>query len=88
MGGLDVEMVEQAEGVVGHVLEQVGRLDAQPRHAAHEIGHGGVDLSGQARIAIVEADHVKATPGQQLAELAIPVDHLHPQAHYEQQRGL
>ena len=43
---LDAEVVEQPEGVVGHVLEQVGRVRcSQPDERAPHVGHRSVDLA-------------------------------------------
>ena len=49
-------------------------------------GTGALDLGRQARVAVVEADHVEAALGEQLAQLAVPVDELHPEAHHEEER--
>ena len=88
MGALDPELVEQAEAVVRHVAQQVGRLDPQAGHRAHHVRHGGVDLGREPRVAVVEADHMEAALGEALAELEVPVDQLHPEPHYEQERGI
>ena len=37
-------------------------------------------------VAVVEADDVEAAPASSLAELVVPGDHLHPEAHDQQQR--
>ena len=71
--------------VVRHVLQQVGRPDREAGHRLHHVRHRAVDLRGQARVAVVEADHVEAALGQSLAELEFPVDQLHPEPHHEQQ---
>ena len=83
---LDAEPVEEAEAVVRHVHEQVRRVDAEARHRAHHVRHGRIDLRGHARVAVVEADHVEAALRDALAELLVPVDELHPEAHHEQER--
>ena len=85
---LDAEVVEQAEAVARHVVQQVGRADPEASHRAHHVRHGCVDLRGEARVAVVEADHVEPALGEPLAELAIPVDELHPEPHHEQERGV
>src|SRR5918992_1130650 len=86
MGRLDAEVVEQPEGVVGHVVEQVRRLDLEARQGAREVRHRRVYPCGAAGVAVVEADDVKAPLREQLAQLAIPVDELRAQPHHEQQR--
>jgi len=82
---LDAELVEQAERVVGHVAEQVGRLDREACHRAHQVGHGRVDLGRAAGVAVVVPDDVEAAIRKLAAQLQVPVDEVHTQAHHEQE---
>ena len=66
VGPLDAEVVEQADGVGGHVRQRVrhGRQLAAAeagRHHGHRIGLLAVEVRGQPDVAVVVADHV-ATP--------------------------
>ena len=45
-------------------------------------GHPAGDLGGPADVAVVEADHVVAAPGQHRAELGVPPVHRAGQAHH------
>ncbi|HYN91818.1 MAG TPA: hypothetical protein VER75_07845, partial [Thermoleophilaceae bacterium] len=88
MGALDPQVVEQAEGVIRHVVQQVRHPGGEPGHQAHYVWHGRVDLCRETGVAVVEADHVEAALGEALAQLQVPVDQLHPQAHHQQQRRI
>ena len=89
---IDAEVVEQRRGVVGHVLQRVGR---RAGHSEERAGHPrqqrrpGVvfgQLAGQPDVAVVEADHPQTLVDHLLAELRAPEDHLRTQAH-DQQHG-
>jgi hypothetical protein len=83
---LDAQVIEQPKGVPRHVLEQVGHPRGQARHQPHDVRDRRRDLGGQPGVAVVEADHVEAAPREQLAQVAVPVDQLHPETHHEQER--
>ena len=89
MGGLDVEVVEQADRVVGHVRERVGGTTDAP---GDELASGRRRRVGEVRraaaVAVVEADDMEAAAGEPLAELLGPGDHLEAQPDDEQQGGV
>jgi hypothetical protein len=74
---LDPQLVEQAKGVVGHVLERVVRV---PRDAGHRPEHlrlpPVLDVRGVADVAVVEPDDVEALRDEHVAEPLVPQDHL------------
>jgi hypothetical protein len=84
---LDPEMIHQADGVIGHVAEVVGRgatvADGHRQHIRHP---RRLDPARAADVAVVEADDAEAALGQRRAELLGPGDHLGRQAHHQQQR--
>ena len=52
-----------------------------------QVGVAGVfHQGGQARVAIVKANHVETSPGQLLAERFLPARHLRAEARYEKKR--
>ena len=73
MGPRDAQGVKQANSIVGHIVESVR-------------GSRPVALGGEARIPVVEADHVKTTGGEVLAERVVPMDQLIREANDEKQR--
>ena len=85
VGALDLEVLDQPDGVGGHVVEPVDGGAGQPEHPGGDVDPAA-DLRGEADIAVVEADHVVAAHREQLAELVVPAEHLHAQAHDEQDR--
>ena len=76
VGRVDAEVVEHADGVVGHVEQVVRRVDrASPPNAARIARIGvdvGVDLGGQPDVAVVEADDEEAPVDEALAEVVVP----------------
>ena len=88
--GLEAEVVQQAEGVVGHVVERVRR----PGRAAaadeglheHPPGDPARGPRGAAGVAVVVADHEEPAVGQRLAELRAPPGHRAAEPHHQQQR--
>ncbi len=85
------QSVEQPEGVCCHVVETVGgfRLltGQELRGDGTHVRHAEMaELLRQARIPIVEADHIVVAVGELGAELVAPVDHLRAETHDEQQR--
>jgi len=83
---VDVEDAQQRRGVVGHVLQGVGRL-LLPHGDVEHVGQAQVvELAGEPDVTVVETDHVeRAGRGQLLAEVLVPGDHLDAQAHHEQE---
>ncbi len=81
--------VHQAQGVIGHVGQGVGRRHRQAQlvaqHFEGQVGAGrGLAPGGQADIAIVVADHPKPLLTQGHHHLIRPVDQLPAQAHDQQ----
>ena len=60
MRGRDAERVEQADGVVGHVVERVRRLRIAAERGGDVRQARRLHLGGQAEVAVVEADDVEA----------------------------
>ena len=93
MGPFDPQRVEQADCIVGHIRQVVGRR--RHRRAA-ELGRGGcehvvfgaVKVRRQAAIAIVEADYAQAETGKAPAQRLVPGQHLHRPAADQQQRRI
>ena len=71
--GVDVQGVEQAGGVVGHVGEGVA---------------AGGELLGEPDVAVVEADDVVAAVGELLAELLVPAEHVCTETLDQHHRGV
>ena len=92
VGRVDLQVVEQRGGVVGHVLQRVDRRAAQAEERAHHprqqrsagvlAGH----LGGQADVAVVVADDPQALVDELLAEPLAPQQQLRTEAHDEQHR--
>ena len=89
----DAERVDERRGIARHVGDEIRRLhrhvqqelqglEADARHA--EV----IELRGEAGIAVVEAHDAKAFRGQHLAERVGPQDHLHAEAHHQQDHGI
>ena len=89
VGPADVEVVEQRDGVVSHVVERVRGVGQSPRgDAEHHLPAGGdrrVDLRRETDIAVVEADHPEAALHEALDELQRPCDELPAETHDEQE---
>src|SRR5216684_1406479 len=88
---LDAEHVHQADDILRHVEQLVGRghrnlqepqLEQFDRGQALAAGH----LAGLADIAIVEPDDAKPARGELPAEIVVPMDHLGAQPHDQQHR--
>ena len=92
MGALDIEVIKEGGGVVGHVLEAVDALARQADEGAQQLRDQravlapAVQLAGQADVAVVEPDHPVAEVDDFLAELVVPQHELGAQAHDEQHR--
>jgi hypothetical protein len=87
VGGVDAEVVHQADRVGGHVAEQVGGAAAAAEHHVDPGRHPSrLDLGRAADVAVVEADDAEAALGQGRAEFLVPGQHLRGQAHHQQQR--
>ena len=82
---VDVEGVEQADRVGGHVTEGVGGPSGAEEHrgAARD---RRLDVSRAADVAVVESDHPVAALAEQVAERPVPEDHLGAEAHHEEER--
>jgi hypothetical protein len=86
---LDVERVEQPGRVIGHVVQRVAGARVVPRHQLERIRHRPVlDLRREADVAVVEPHDVEAAAGEQLAEALVPAQHLNPEPHDQQHRGV
>jgi hypothetical protein len=91
MRGLDAEHVHQANRILGHVDQLVGRGDRDLQEPQlQEFERGEALAAGQMRgfsdVAVVEADHAEAARGELAAEFVVPVDHLGAEPHDQQQR--
>jgi len=71
--GSDTECAEEADGIVGHVLEGVPP-SRQMRRAA--------------RVAVVETDHAETFGGELTAKVLWPVNELEAETHDEQHCGM
>ena len=89
VGGPEVEGIEEADGVVGHVGDRVRRVLAAQGEAAH-LGDGrrrqAIEVGGAPDVAVVVTDDVVAVGGQVPAQVLGPGDHLGAEAHDQQQR--
>ncbi len=87
MGRVDPEVVHQAEGVSGHVAQQVrGAAAAAKDHVKFAGDAGRLDPGRATDVAVVEADDAEAALGEHRAELFVPGDHLRRQTHDQEQR--
>ncbi len=84
--GLDVQGIEHADGVVGHVVECVGRPRLACEHAGDVRLPNRLELGRESDVAIVVADDVEAALDQLVDEAVIPGDELGAEAHDQQQR--
>ena len=90
MRRVDLQVVEQRGGVVGHVLQRVdGRTALAEKRADHPRcqWHTGVTaghLRRQADVAVVVADDAQALVDELLAELLAPQQQLRAQTHDQQ----
>ena len=88
VGGLDAEVVEQAEAVIGHVRRVYGggprgRRTSAPGRCG---GDARAEPAGPTGVAVVVADHVEALGRQQAAEVDVPPGHRAAEPH-DQQHG-
>ena len=90
MGRIDVEMVEETDGIGCHFDHRIGH----PFHrflGEERSNHAGLirrlpgSLRRQPAVAIVEPNDLKALGDKQLDEVISPVGQLAPQAHNKQQ---
>ena len=89
MGALDLEVVEQADAVGGHLGQRVGRGALVAPHYLPEGRDGGAREDRRAPdVAVVVADDVEAAAGEVGAEVLVPAEHLRAQAHDEQDGGV
>jgi hypothetical protein len=80
-------MVEQPEGVVGHVIERVVGISRDSHHGPEHLGlPPAPDQGGAPHVAVVETHHAEPALDEQAAELLVPGDHLRPEPHHEQER--
>ncbi len=72
MRRIPTQAIEEADGVGGHVREQVrdlGTLALRERaEGAQEVAVGALDLRRKTAVAVVEADHVEAARDELVAE--------------------
>jgi hypothetical protein len=82
---VDVQRVEEPDGVVGHVVQRVGHVADPAGGQLERPGwRDGVEARRAPDVPVVEPDHEEAAVGQAGAELLVPGDHLRPQPHHEQ----
>ncbi len=84
----ELERVDQADGVVGHVLERVGIVGKPPGDDLRQGRRPAFDVRREADVAVVEPDHVKAARSELLAEIVPPGDHLRAESHDQQCGGI
>ncbi len=85
MDSLELEVVDQSKRVRGHVVERVDGGTGQPDHPRRNVD-AAPELGRQPDVTIVEADDVEAPLGEHPAELRVPGEHLHAEAHDEEDR--
>ncbi len=91
MRRLDAERIHQADRVLRHVAQLVGRGDRDLQEAQLEQFDRGQalaagEVAGLADVAVVEADDAKAARGELPAEIVVPQDHLGAEPHDQQHR--
>ena len=84
--GADAEGVQQAHGIVGHVVEPVRRLRVAAERCRHVGVAGVLHIRRQAGVPVVEADDAESAIRQLRAKVVVPADHLSSQAHDQQKR--
>ena len=89
MSGINTEAVEEAGGVVGHVLELVAARGEIAGKGGRQVRKRSTPyLARQPDVAIIEPDDEKPRVGQLLAEGFVPRDLLRAQPHDEQTAGV
>jgi hypothetical protein len=91
MGGADTKCIEDARGVVGHVLEGIGCMQGDMQEVMHHVaqaprGFCTLDFRRQANIAIIEANDIVASLDERITEVRRPGNHLRAEAHDQQDR--
>ena len=86
MSPVDAQSIQQADCVVGHILECVRHTDSlgSSRRAEDRVEVGIphlLDLGGQPYVTVVEPDHVQSLFGELPAELRVPQNHLPTEPH-------
>ena len=89
---VNMQGVQHAYGVVGHVLQRVGRPRTETQPVFHTFPHQIrrpelVEVLAEADVAVVEVHHPKTGIHQALHHRRRPRDQLHAQAHDEQNHG-
>ncbi len=84
--GSDAQGVEQADAVVGHVVERVSRLSTARERCHHIRLAGAFHLRRETDVSVVVANDMETAGGELLAEVLFPADHLGTEAHHEQER--
>jgi hypothetical protein len=87
VGPLDAQLGQQRGGIVGHVLNPVGRRGAVTAEEGDEVGDA-LELRRQADVAVVVADGEETAAGQLLDETLGPGGQLPTQSHHEEERGI
>ena len=90
---LDLQRVHQAQAILGHIAQGVGRRNGQAelvtQHLEGQVGTGRRLAPGrQADITIVVADHPKALLTERHDHFIRPMDQLPAQPHHQQQRRI
>ncbi len=88
---VDIQRIEQADGVAGHVLQVVGRLHGLSgytgsKQSCHVWRAVRIELLRKADIPIIEADDKVPGINQTLAERRPPAGHLRAEPHHQEQR--
>ena len=87
MRRIPAQRVEDRDGIVGHRVERVGGDGRGAReHLQHARRRGGGHVRRQPDVAVVEPRYHEATLHERPAEIDVPLEHLHPDAHNQQQR--
>ena len=86
VGGGELERVEQARGVGGHVAEGVLAGTEAAGHELPDLRGAAGEVGRVPGIAVVEAHHVEAPLHELGAEVRVPSHHLHAQPHDQEER--
>jgi hypothetical protein len=85
VGSLDAQVVEQAGGVSGHVVELIG-CSAGAEQKPEQVRHSArLEDGGKACVAVVVADDLVAVRGEDGAKAVVPADQLRAEAADEQE---
>ena len=86
MGGIPAQRIQHRHGVVGHVLDPVGRGGMTDERLEPAGVPGLGEVRRQADITVIKAGHAEPAAGEGRHERVRPHQHLHPGAADQQQR--